>query len=170
MLMSSGNLQTSTQHTNRAFNISLRGYGASLIWNKLHDMLHEQNLSLHFILPWFLAHLSWKLKWAFLITRCPNHPWVKGIQVCSKEGDSPSPRGDNSRRVKIHWQFLKIFLFRTSRPNSIKLGTNYPWVKGIQVCSNKGPGPLQRGDNRKNGVGSFKNLLLQNHWANFNQT
>jgi hypothetical protein len=31
-----------------------------------------------------------------------NHPWVKGIQVCSKEGDSPSPRGDNSKRVKIH--------------------------------------------------------------------
>jgi hypothetical protein len=23
-------------------------------------------------------------------------------------------------------------------------------VKGIQVCSNKGPGPLQRGDNYKN--------------------
>jgi hypothetical protein len=21
-----------------------------------------------------------------------NHPWVKGIQVCSKEGDNPSPR------------------------------------------------------------------------------
>ena len=79
-----------------------------------------------------------------------NHPWVKGIQVCSKEGDSPSPRGDNSKRVKIHWKFLKIFFFRTNGPNSIKLGTNYPWVKGIQVCSNKGPGPLQRGDNHKN--------------------
>jgi hypothetical protein len=43
-------------------------------------------------------------------------------------------------------------------------------VKGIQVCSNKGPGPLQRGDNHKNGLGSFKNLFLQNHLANFNQT
>jgi hypothetical protein len=31
-----------------------------------------------------------------------NHPWVKGIQVCSKEGDIPSPRGDNSERVKMH--------------------------------------------------------------------
>jgi hypothetical protein len=31
-----------------------------------------------------------------------NHPWEKGIQVSSKEGDSPSPRGDNSERVKIH--------------------------------------------------------------------
>jgi hypothetical protein len=34
---------------------------------------------------------------------------------------------------------------------------------GIINSSNKGPGPLQRGDNYKNGVRSFKNLLLQNH-------
>jgi hypothetical protein len=32
----------------------------------------------------------------------------------------------------------------------MKLGTHYPWVKGIQFFSNKGPGPLQRGDNYKN--------------------
>jgi hypothetical protein len=41
-------------------------------------------------------------------------------------------------------------------------------MKEIQVCSNKGPGPLLRGDNYKNvrlGWG-----LLQNHLANFNQT
>jgi hypothetical protein len=43
----------------------------------------------------------------------------------------------------------KIFS-RTSRHNSIKLNTNYPWVKEIQVCSNKGPSPFQRGDNHKN--------------------
>jgi hypothetical protein len=42
-------------------------------------------------------------------------------------------------------------------------------MKGIEVCSNKGPGPFQRGDNRKNGVGSFKNLL-KNYRVNFNQT
>jgi hypothetical protein len=35
---------------------------------------------------------------------------------------------------------------------------------GIQVCAIKGPGPLQRGDNR-NGVGSFKNLILMNYEA-----
>jgi hypothetical protein len=79
-----------------------------------------------------------------------NHPLINGIQVCSKEGDSPSQRGDNSERVKIHWKFLKIFFSRTSWPNSIKLITHYPWVTGIQVCSNKGPSPLQRGDNHKN--------------------
>jgi hypothetical protein len=42
-------------------------------------------------------------------------------------------------------------------------------MKGMQVCSNKGPGPLERGDNHKNvkmGWGHLKNY----HWANFNQT
>jgi hypothetical protein len=36
---------------------------------------------------------------------------------------------------------------------------------GIQVCSIRGPGPLQRGDNRKKEVGSFKNLILMNYEA-----
>jgi hypothetical protein len=44
---------------------------------------------------------------------------------------------------------LKKIFSRTSRPISIKLGINYPWVKGVLNCSNKGPGPLQRGDNLK---------------------
>ena len=86
-------------------------------------------------------------------------PWVKRIQVFLKEGDSPSPRGDNSKRVKIHRIFFKIFS-RISRPKSIKLGTNYPWVKGIQVCSNKGTGPLQRGDNNKNFKMGWGNLNM----------
>jgi hypothetical protein len=51
---------------------------------------------------------------------------------------------------------------RTSRPISIPLGTNHPWVNGILNCSNKEPVPLQRGDNHKNGVESFKDLLM-NH-------
>jgi hypothetical protein len=44
-------------------------------------------------------------------------------------------------------------------PISIKLGTNYPWIKGILNCSYQGPGPLQRGDNYKNakmGCGHLK--------------
>jgi hypothetical protein len=67
----------------------------------------------------------------------------------------------------MHWKFLKIFFSRTSWPNSIKLGTHYPWVKGIQVCSNKGPVPLQRGDNYKNvkmGWGHKRIFLLKNCW------
>jgi hypothetical protein len=44
----------------------------------------------------------------------------------------------------------KIFFSRTSRLISFKLGIIHSWVKGILNCSNKGPGPLQRGDNLKN--------------------
>jgi hypothetical protein len=73
-----------------------------------------------------------------------KHPWRERIQVFFKEGDRLSPRGDNSERIKIHRKFLKI-VSRTSRPKSIKLGTNYHLVKKIQVCSNKGPDSLQRG-------------------------
>jgi hypothetical protein len=32
----------------------------------------------------------------------------------------------------------KIFFSTTSRPISIKLGTNHPYVKGIQNCTNQG--------------------------------
>jgi hypothetical protein len=41
-------------------------------------------------------------------------------------------------------------------------------VKGIQVFSIKGPGPLQRGDNHKNvkmGWGHLKSLILKNYKA-----
>jgi hypothetical protein len=51
--------------------------------------------------------------------------------------------------------FLKQIFSRAGRPISIKLGTNHPWVKGIQNSSNKGPDHLQRGDNHKNA----KNLV-----------
>jgi hypothetical protein len=39
----------------------------------------------------------------------------------------------------------------------------YPLVMEIQVCSIKGPGPRQRGDNHKKGVGSSKNLIFINY-------
>jgi hypothetical protein len=70
-----------------------------------------------------------------------------GIQVCTNEGDYPSPRGDNS---KIHFNVLTIFFSRASRTNSIKLSTNYLWVKGISVYSNIGSCPFLRGYNQKN--------------------
>jgi hypothetical protein len=75
-----------------------------------------------------------------------NHPWVKGVQICSKEGDPPMPRGDNSERVKMHGKFLKIFFSRITEPILTRLGTNYPWVKGIEVCSKEGDNPSPRGD------------------------
>jgi hypothetical protein len=80
------------------------------------------------------------------------------IQMSLKEGDRPSPRGDNSKRVKIHRNFFKIFFSITNRPKSIKLGTNYPLMKRIQVCSHKGLGPLERGHNHRNVRKEWGNL------------
>jgi hypothetical protein len=64
----------------------------------------------------------------------------------------------------LQWgnQFLHIFVFEkheknllkifsiANRPISIKLDKIYPYLKGIQVYSNKRSGPLQKGDNHKN--------------------
>jgi hypothetical protein len=58
-------------------------------------------------------------------------------------------RGHNRESHIYMFIFLKIFS-RTSRPISINLGTNHPWVKEILDCTNKGPCPFQRGDNHKN--------------------
>jgi hypothetical protein len=57
-------------------------------------------------------HTNVKMGWSHLkilsrtnrpiLTRLGTyHPRVMEIQVCSKKGDSPSPRGDNSKRVKM---------------------------------------------------------------------
>jgi hypothetical protein len=48
-------------------------------------------------------------------------------------------------------------------PISIKLGTNISFMIGIQMYSNEGSSPLQRGDNHKNWVGSFKYFPFMNH-------
>jgi hypothetical protein len=50
---------------------------------------------------------------------------VEGIQVCSNEGNIPPPRGDNSKRVKMQWKFLKIFFSRISRPGSTTINWEY---------------------------------------------
>jgi hypothetical protein len=44
---------------------------------------------------------------------------------------------------------LKKIFSRTSRPIAIKLGTDISCMMGIQVYSNEGPSPLQRGNNHK---------------------
>jgi hypothetical protein len=72
---------------------------------------------------------------------------VKGIQVCSNKGPVPLQRGDNQKNVKIRWGHLKIFFSRTAGPILARLGTNHPWVKGIQLYSKEGDSPSPRGDN-----------------------
>ena len=85
---------------------------------------------------------------------------MKGIQICSNHDDHPFPRGDNSENVKIYWWIFKIFFFWTADPISFKLGTNYSWVMGIQICSNEGPNPLQRGDNHKKAEIGWGHLII----------
>jgi hypothetical protein len=45
------------------------------------------------------------------------------------------------------WRHLKIFFSRTTGPVLTRLGTNHPWLKGIQVCSKEVDSPFPRGDN-----------------------
>ena len=59
----------------------------------------------------------------------------------------PFPRGDNFEISKTHRRILKSFFSRTAGPISTKIGTNHLCVKGIQVCSDGGFGPLPRSDN-----------------------
>jgi hypothetical protein len=162
-------------------------YRSSLSWVLIHWVftklwpldLKKKISNYQFYASFFsLAHLSWKLKWAFLIAFCPssfcpsvspsvrldirlsvrlsvnfyifdffsrttgpilsrldtNDFGAEGILNYSNEGDCSSPRGDNSKRVKIFWNFKNIFFSRTSRPISMKLGINHPWIKGIINC------------------------------------
>jgi hypothetical protein len=67
---------------------------------------------------------------------------VKRIQVCSNKWPGPLQREDNHKNVKMGWGHLKMFS-RTTWPILTRLGTNHPWVKGIQVCSKKGIVSLQ---------------------------
>jgi hypothetical protein len=51
---------------------------------------------------WNYLKIFFKITGPILTRLGTIHPWVKEILNCSKKGDSLSPRGDNSERVKIH--------------------------------------------------------------------
>ena len=59
--------------------------------------------------------------------------------------------------VCLYTFHIFIFFSRTMGLISIKLGTKYPWVKGIQVCSNEGPRSFPRGNNYE---------VVKIHWQN----
>ena len=59
------------------------------------------------------------------------------------------------QKYPVHWWNSKIFFFRTTVSISTKLGTEHPWVKEIQVCSNEGPRSFPRGDNYE---------IVKKHW------
>jgi hypothetical protein len=44
---------------------------------------------------------------------------VKGIEVCSNKGPGPVQRGDNCKHIKMGWSHLKIFFFKTMKPEKL---------------------------------------------------
>jgi hypothetical protein len=76
---------------------------------------------------------------------------------------TPGVGKDQNRENHIYIiSILKNISSRTSRPISIKLGRNHPWVKGILNYSNKGPVPLQMGYNHKNAKMRLDHLKIFN--------
>ena len=101
----------------------------------------------------YLAHLSWKLKWAFLIDRLSS---VVCLSICLSVylfvclSVRPSVNFSYFRLLKNHWANF-----------------NQTWHKAsLGKRGYKGPFPILRGDNyeiAKNTLTKLKNLLLQNH-------
>jgi hypothetical protein len=71
--------------------------------------------------------------------------------------------GTQEGELFLHLYIGKNLLKWNIRPISIKLGTNISCMIGIQIYSNEGSSPLQRGNDHKNRVGSSKYFLLMNH-------
>jgi hypothetical protein len=55
-----------------------------------------------------------RTSWSVAIKFGTNHPWVKRIKYCSKEGQGSFPRGDNHK-----WDYFKIFFSRTTEPEKL---------------------------------------------------
>ena len=78
-----------------------------------------------------------------------NHPQVKGIQYYTNQMPGPFQRVDNHKNPKMGSGNLRIFFSRTTGPILSRLGTEHPWAKGTQNCTNEGQPPSRRGDNSK---------------------
>jgi hypothetical protein len=74
---------------------------------KLRIFLRLMSLCLSYCLLNFYIFDFSKTTRPFVTKLSTNHPYVKGIQNCSSEGQTPSPGGDSSKRVEINWTFLK---------------------------------------------------------------
>ena len=150
-----------------------------------------------------LANLSHRFKWAFLIKICPlsvvvvvdvnfshfhlllqNH-WANFNQTWHKaslnEGDSylfirrapPFYKGRQLKSRENTLARLKNLLLQNHWANFNQNWHNTLLGEGDSILFKWRPRPFRRGDNLKNSektLTKLKNLLLQNHWANFNQT
>lgn len=81
-----------------------------------------------------ISGYHFELTWAFLIATCPSS-------------------------VRSSANFSHFIFFRATMPISTKLSTMHPWVKGVQVCLNKGPHPFERGD--KKTVKKYNDKILK---------
>jgi hypothetical protein len=66
----------------------------------------------------FIALLSWKLKWAFLVVRRPSVRLVSDVSL-------------------LHF-YIFDFFSRTAGPIVTKVGTNHLWWKGFRIVHMKG--------------------------------
>ena len=101
----------------------------------------------------FIVYLGWKLMWAFLIA-CRQSPvrLSVSLSVC-----------------KLH---IFNFFSRITRPLQPNLAQSILGWRGFKFVQMNGQF-LSKGrqlGKSKNKLTTFKNLLLQNQWANFNQT
>ena len=129
-------------------------------WSKNRRSFCNQYISRKVYIPMcfvvcFLAHLSWKLKWAF------RSSVVRRLSVC----------------LSVCPSVCKLFTFSSSSPEplgqfQLNLAQSILGWRGFKFVHMKGP-PFSRKDNYeivKIHWRNLKNLLLQNHWVNFNQT
>ena len=120
----------------------------SSVWISDHSVCPSVCLSTFIFLSWTAGPISTKLG--------TKHSCIKIIQVCSNFFQ----RGD-----------LKMFSSRTTGPISTKLCTWHIRWKGLKFVQIEGHTFLQGEIMVKiNALTIFKNLLLRNHKANFNQT
>jgi hypothetical protein len=71
-----------------------------------------------------VRHFFFRTAWPISTKVGTNHPYAKRIQNCTNEAHPPSPRGDNSERVKIYWTFFKNLLLQKKQASF-----NKTWYK-----------------------------------------
>jgi hypothetical protein len=80
-------------------------------------------------------------------------------QVSTNYGPQESGEATTGKAIFTH-VFVLEKISRTSMPILIKLDTNHPCTKGIQVCSNKMLSPLQRRNNNTHAKIGWSHLKI----------
>ena len=100
----------------------------------------------------FLAHLSWMIKWAFLITCRPSTVCPSVCKLFTFSSSSREPLGQSLVQFNQTWHNASLGEWKSNLVSR----RAPPFSKGILL------------QNSKNTSTILKNLLLYNSWANFN--